>query len=142
MGGWQRDRMGHVPRVEVSQPRLEALFPLEAMGETAENIFDERPHLTREKQDAFALESQRRAVEAIQAGRFKDQIVPVEIPQKKKDPIVFATDEHPRYRKEGGGYVLDTSLEQLAKLAPAFRKGGTVTRATPAVSMMVQPRFF
>ncbi len=108
-------------------PRMEALFPLEAMGKTAENIYEKRTHLGREKQDAFALESHRRAVEAINSGRFKDQIVPVEIPQRKKDPILFDTDEHPRYRKENGRYVLDTSTEQLATLRPAFQKGGTVT---------------
>ena len=108
-------------------PKLEAMFPLEAMGETAENIFEEMPHLTREKQDAFALESQRRAVDAIASGRFKAQIVPVEIPQRKGDPICFEVDEFPRYKKVDGGYVLDTSMEQLAKLQPAFRKGGSVT---------------
>jgi acetyl-CoA C-acetyltransferase len=106
---------------------MEALFPLEAMGTTAENIYEARTHLTREKQDAFAVESHRRAVDAINAGRFKDEIEPVEIPQRKGEPIVFDTDEHPRYRKEDGRYVLDTSKEQLAKLKPVFRKGGTVT---------------
>jgi 3-oxoadipyl-CoA thiolase len=108
-------------------PSMEALFPLEAMGATAENIFEERPHLTREKQDVFAVESHRRAVDAINSGRFKEEITPVEIPQRKGDPIIFETDEHPRYRKDNGSYVLDTSLEQLAKLRPFFRKGGTVT---------------
>jgi 3-oxoadipyl-CoA thiolase len=108
-------------------PKMEALFPLEAMGETAENIYERYPHLTRERQDAFALESQRRAVEAINAGRFRDEIVPVEIPQKKGDPICVEVDEHPRYRVENGTYVLDTSMEQLGKLQPVFRKGGTVT---------------
>ncbi len=108
-------------------PRMEALFPLEAMGETAENIYEECPHLTREKQDSFALESQRRAVEAINAGRFMDEIVPVQVPQKRGDPLRVEVDEHPRYRVQNGSYVLDTSMEQLAKLSPAFRKGGTVT---------------
>jgi 3-oxoadipyl-CoA thiolase len=108
-------------------PRLEAMFPLEAMGETAENIYERMPELTREKQDAFALESHRRAVEAINAGRFKDEIVPVEIPQRKGDPIRFEVDEFPRYKIVDGQYVLDTSMEQLAKLKPVFRQGGTVT---------------
>jgi len=108
-------------------PKLEAMFPLETMGETAENISEANPHITREMQDAFALESQRRAVDAINAGRFKSQIVPVMIPQRKGDPIQFDTDEHPRYRKDSGQYVLDTTLDQLAKLNPAFRKGGSVT---------------
>lgn len=108
-------------------PRMEAMFPLEAMGETAENVFEQYPHLTREKQDAFALESHRRAVEAIAAGRFKDEIVPVEVPQRKGSPIIFDTDEHPRYKIVDGEYVLDTSMEALARLKPAFRKGGAVT---------------
>ncbi len=108
-------------------PRMEALFPLDAMGATAENIFEKYPHLTREKQDAYALESHRRAVDAIEAGRFVEEITPVEIPQRKGDPKVFDTDEHPRYRKEDGHYILDSSIEQLAKLKPAFRKGGSVT---------------
>jgi len=108
-------------------PRLEAMFPLEAMGETAENIYEQMPELTREKQDAFALESHRRAVDAINAGRFKDEIVPVEIPQRKGDPIRFEVDEFPRYKIVDGQYVLDTSMEQLAKLKPVFREGGTVT---------------
>ncbi|MCB0234177.1 MAG: acetyl-CoA C-acyltransferase, partial [Anaerolineae bacterium] len=118
-------------------PRMEAMFPLEAMGETAENIYelscDATGPLTggpisREEQDAFALESQRKAVEAIRAGRFHDEIVPVEIPQRKGPPVIVDTDEHPRYRRNATGEVeLDTNLEQLAKLRPAFRKDGTVT---------------
>jgi 3-oxoadipyl-CoA thiolase len=108
-------------------PRLEALFPLEQMGETAENIYEQYPHLTRERQDAYALESQRRAVDAIQNGRFADEIVPVEIPQRKGAPVVVAVDEHPRYRLAEGAYVLDTDLESLARLKPVFRPGGTVT---------------
>ncbi|MEZ4769512.1 MAG: thiolase family protein [Caldilineales bacterium] len=118
-------------------PRMEAMFPLEQMGETAENIYELSCDATgplaggpisRAEQDAFALESQRRAVEAIRNGRFRDEIVPVEIPQRKGPPLVVDTDEHPRYRRNAAGEVeLDTSLEQLAKLRPAFRKDGTVT---------------
>jgi 3-oxoadipyl-CoA thiolase len=108
-------------------PRMEAIFPLEAMGATAENIYEAHEHISRKRQDTFALESHRRAVEAINSGHFKDEIVPVIIPQRKRDPISFETDEHPRYRVENGRYILDTDLEQLAKLKPAFRKGGTVT---------------
>ncbi len=108
-------------------PRMEALFPLEAMGETAENIAGQMPHLTREQQDAFAFESHRRAVEAIREGRFRAEITPVEVPQRKGDPLVFDRDEHPRYRVENGELVLDTSLESLGKLRPVFRQGGTVT---------------
>jgi 3-oxoadipyl-CoA thiolase len=108
-------------------PRLETLFPLEVMGETAENIAEQFPHLTREKQDVFALESHRRAVDAINGERFKPQIVPVEVPRRKGEPILFDTDEFPRYRVENDQYILDTSMEQLARLRPAFRQGGTVT---------------
>lgn len=107
-------------------PKMEAMFPLEAMGETAENIY-EQTKISRERQDAFALESQRRTVEAINAGKFKAEIVPVIIPQKKKEPIVVDTDEYPRMKWGNGQYELSTSLEILGKLAPAFRKGGTVT---------------
>ena len=86
------------------------------MGMTAENIA-ERYAITREEQDKFALQSQERANKAIQSGRFKDEIVPVLVPQRKGDPVSFAVDEHPRM----------TSLEALAKLRPAFKKDGTVT---------------
>ena len=115
-------------------PKMEALFPLEAMGETAENIFEmscageiKGGEISREAQDAFAFESQRRACEAINNGRFQAEIVPVPIPQRKGDPIIVDTDEHPRIKKTDNGYELETSPEILAKLRPAFRKGGTVT---------------
>ena len=116
-------------------PRLEAMFPLEQMGETAENIYELSLQggvaggpITREAQDAFAVESQRRTVEAIRSGWFKDEIVPVEIAQRKGPPVVVDTDEHPRFRRSAAGEIeLDTSLEQLAKLGPIFRKGGAVT---------------
>jgi 3-oxoadipyl-CoA thiolase len=98
--------------------KMQALFPLESMGETAENIFDRQPEITREEQDQFAYQSQMRAKAAIESGRFKDEIIPVPIPQRKGDPILMDTDEHPRF---------DTTLEGLAKLKPAFRKNGTVT---------------
>jgi 3-oxoadipyl-CoA thiolase len=107
-------------------PKMEAMFPLEAMGETAENIYEQTP-ISRERQDAFALESQRRAVAAINTGRFQAEIVPVVIPQRKGEPLVVDTDEHPRMKKVDGRYELTTSMEVLAKLKPAFRAGGTVT---------------
>jgi acetyl-CoA C-acetyltransferase len=88
------------------------------MGETAENLAERYP-IPREAQDRFALASHQKAVAAQAAGRFSDEIVPVEIPQGKgKPPIVVAADEGPRG---------DTSLEALGKLAPVFRKGGSVT---------------
>ncbi len=115
-------------------PAMSALFPLEPMGETAENIYQMSlegkivgGEITREQQDAFALESQRRAVFAMNAGFFKREIVGVPIPNRKGDPIIFDTDEYPRHKKTEHGLELDTSLEQLAKLQPAFRKNGTVT---------------
>lgn len=107
-------------------PRLEAIHPQTSLGDTAENIAEEM-EISRQEQDAFALESHRRAVAAINAGRFKAEIAPVAIAQRKGDPLLVDTDEHPRYRRENGHYVLDTSMEQLAKLPAAFRKGGTVT---------------
>jgi 3-oxoadipyl-CoA thiolase len=108
-------------------PKMEQLFPLEGMGETAENIYDETG-ISRKEQDAFALESQRRAAAAIEAGRFKDEIVPVPILQRKGLPVLVDTDEHPRIEIDTDGKVrLTTSAEQLAKLRPAFRAGGTVT---------------
>jgi acetyl-CoA acetyltransferase family protein len=109
-----------------NNPKMDALYPIVSLGETAENIAEEM-HISREEQDAFAVESHRRAVDAINAGRFRDEIVPISVPQRKGAPIPVETDEHPRYREENGRYVLDTSVEQLAKLRPAFRKGGTVT---------------
>jgi 3-oxoadipyl-CoA thiolase len=97
--------------------RLAEMYYPFSMGETAENVADGWK-VSREDQDAFAAESQRRAGEAIASGKFRDEIVPIEIPQKKGDPVVFDTDEHPRP---------DTNAEKLAKLQPAFRKGGSVT---------------
>jgi acetyl-CoA C-acetyltransferase len=87
------------------------------MGMTAENVA-EKYGITREMQDEIGYQSQKKAVAAIEAGKFKAEIVPVEIPQKKGDPKIFDTDEHPR---------ADTTLEGLAKLKPAFKKDGTVT---------------
>ncbi|MFN8444275.1 MAG: acetyl-CoA C-acetyltransferase [Caldilineaceae bacterium] len=115
-------------------PKLEALFPLEQMGETAENIYEQSCKgqiaggtIPREEQDRFAWQSQQRAVNALNQGTFQREITPVPIPQRRGDPILFDTDEHPRYRKVDGTFQLDTSPEDLAKLRPAFRKGGTVT---------------
>ncbi|HEU5322219.1 MAG TPA: acetyl-CoA C-acyltransferase, partial [Methylomirabilota bacterium] len=87
------------------------------MGCTGE-IVAEKYGVTREQQDQYALDSHRKAIAAIQAGKFKDEILPVPIPQKKGEPVPFADDESPR---------ADTSLEALAKLKPAFKNGGTVT---------------
>jgi 3-oxoadipyl-CoA thiolase len=99
-------------------PKLAEMHYPYSMGETAENVA-ERWNVSRERQDAFALESQQRAVAAIEAGRFDDQIAPVEVAGRKGETTVVARDEHPR---------ADTSKEALAKLSPAFRaEGGSVT---------------
>src|SRR5690606_21362558 len=97
-------------------PRMEVLFPLEQMGETAENVA-EKYGIGREAQDRFAFDSHRKAVEAWERGIFRDEVVPVEIPQRKGQALVFDRDEGPRP---------DTTLEKLATLKPAFRKGGSV----------------
>ena len=89
------------------------------MGVTAENVA-EQWGITREELDEFSLKSQQKAEAAIKAGKFKDEIVPVVIPQKKGDPIVFDTDEYPKF---------GASLEKMAKLKPAFKKDGVVTAA-------------
>ena len=87
------------------------------MGITTENIV-EKYGFTREEQDAFASASQNKAEAAVTAGRFKDEIIPVVIPQRKGDPVVFDTDEQPRF---------GCTPEALAKLRPAFKKDGSVT---------------
>lgn len=108
-------------------PKMEQTIPLEGMGQTAENIYEETG-ISREEQDAFSLESQRRAAAAIEAGHFKDEIVPVPVPQRKGPPLLVDTDEHPRIEIDADGKVrLTTGAEKLARLRPAFRAGGTVT---------------
>ena len=100
-------------------PRMQEKYGTEQMGETAENIAQMKPHITRQKQDEFSVRSHQRAIAAIDSGRFAEEILPVTIPQRKGDPKVVDTDERPRR---------DTNLESLARLKPAFRKeGGTVT---------------
>lgn len=113
-------RMNNVPMVDtmVNDGLWEA-FNQYHMGITAENIA-EQWGLTREELDEFALASQQKAEAAVKAGKFKDEIVPVEIPQRKGDPIVFDTDEYPKF---------GASMEKMAKLKPAFKKDGVVTAA-------------
>lgn len=89
------------------------------MGITAENIA-EKYAITKEQQDQFALASQQKAQAAIESGRFKDEIIPFAIPQRKGDPLIFAEDENPR---------LNASIEGIAKMRPAFKKDGTVSAA-------------
>ena len=103
-------------------PRLAAMFPPESMGETAENVA-ERYRITREDQDRFALASQRKWAAAHEAGKWREEIVPVEVAGPKGRRAVVDVDEHPRP---------DTTLEKLASLPPAFRPGGTVTAGNSA----------
>ncbi|HEX8427008.1 3-oxoadipyl-CoA thiolase [Hymenobacter sp.] len=98
-------------------PRMEELYGTDAMGETAENLA-ERDHISREDQDQFAYDSHQRAGRARDSGRFAEEIVPVPIPQRKGEPLLFAQDEFIKS---------NTTLEGLTKLRPAFRKTGTVT---------------
>jgi 3-oxoadipyl-CoA thiolase len=100
-------------------PKMKEMHGTESMGETAENIAKERPHITRELQDMFSLRSHQLAIAAIDSGRFNKEIISVSIPQRKGDAVIVDTDERPRR---------DTSMELLARLKPAFAKeGGTVT---------------
>lgn len=100
-------------------PRMKEMYGTDSMGETAENIAEQRPHLTRELQDQFSVRSHQRAITAIDSGKFSEEIIPIPVPQKKGDPLIVTTDERPRR---------DTTMESLARLKPAFKKeGGTVT---------------
>ena len=113
----------------MSQPS--SIYGSFTMIQTADTVA-KRYNISREEQDEFALQSQQRAVAAIDAGRFKDEIVPVFIPQGKKDPVCFDTDEYPRR---------DTSLEKLAKLKPVFPEGfvtaGNATGRNDGASMLL-----
>ncbi|MCJ1882025.1 acetyl-CoA C-acetyltransferase [Pseudomonas nitroreducens] len=111
-------RMGHAKLVDsMIQDGLWDAFNDYHMGITAENLV-EKYGISREDQDAFAAESQRKAAEAIEAGRFKTEITAIEIPQRKGEALRFDTDEQPR---------AGTTAESLAKLKPAFKKDGSVT---------------
>ncbi|MBN8293077.1 acetyl-CoA C-acyltransferase family protein [Rhodobacter sp. NTK016B] len=108
-------KMGDTKFLDMMLGALTCPFGTGHMGVTAENVSDEHD-ISREAQDAFAMESQERAARAIAEGRFKDQIVPI-VMKGRKGEIVFDTDEHPK----------QTSLEKLAALKPAFKKDGSVT---------------
>ena len=97
--------------------QLKEMYENESMGETAENIYEKMP-VAREEQDRFALQSHQRAIAAMDEGRFAEELVPVEIPQRRGEAVVVDSDERPRR---------DTTLEALGRLRPAFRKDGTVT---------------
>jgi acetyl-CoA C-acetyltransferase len=111
-------RIGHDQVIDaVIQDGLWCSFGQTHMGITAENIADKFA-ISREEQDAFAVQSQQKAEDAITSGRFSDEILPVEVPQKRGDPTLFDTDEFPRF---------GTTVEKLSKLKPAFREDGTIT---------------
>ncbi|MCI5697468.1 MAG: acetyl-CoA C-acetyltransferase [Clostridiales bacterium] len=113
-------RMGDVKMIDMMvHDGLTDIFNNYHMGITAENIA-EQWGITREELDEFSVKSQAKAEAAIKAGKFKDEIVPVEVPQRKGDPIVFDTDEHPKF---------GSNLEKISKLRPAFKKDGVVTAA-------------
>jgi acetyl-CoA acetyltransferase family protein len=125
-------RLGHRTVIDSTvgwrfeNPKMNKMYPIVSLGETAEKVADKH-NISREDQDIFALESQRRAIKALNSGRFNDEILPITIPQIKGDPLIFDTDEYPRYIVQDEHYQLDTSLEILSSLRPAFREGGTVT---------------
>jgi acetyl-CoA acyltransferase len=98
-------------------PLMKAKYGVDAMPETGEIVAEEF-HISRKDQDAFALRSQQRTGEAIRSGRMKQEIIPVPIPQKKGDSLLFSEDEHPRP---------DTTLEALSKLKPVVKPDGTIT---------------
>lgn len=110
-------RMGDVKMMDsMVNDGLTDAFNSYHMGVTAENVA-EKFSISREDQDTFAFRSQEKTQAALKQGRFKDEIVPVMVPQRKKDPLVFEVDEHPRA----------TTVEILSKLRPAFKDNGTVT---------------
>ena len=114
------ERMGNGTLVDLMiTDGLQDVFNQYHMGITAENVA-EKFGVSRRDQDELALASQQKAEAAITSGRFKEEIVPVPIPQKKKDPVLFDTDEHPRF---------GSTMEALEKLKPAFKSDGTVTAA-------------
>lgn len=98
-------------------PKMEKMLPLESMGETGENVA-EKYKIARQEQDEFALRSHAKAVDAQRNSRFADELIAVELPTRKGEPVIFSHDEQPR---------ADTTIEKLAKLSPAFRKDGSVT---------------
>jgi len=111
-------RLGHGELVDsMIQDGLWDVYENYHMGCTGE-VVAEKYGVSRRQQDEYALESHRKAIAAIKAGKFKDEILPVPLPQKKGEPVMFTVDETPRE---------DTSLEALARLKPAFKEGGTVT---------------
>ncbi|MCD7033273.1 acetyl-CoA C-acetyltransferase [Metabacillus sp. GX 13764] len=130
-------RMGDQALIDsMTSDGLTCAFNQYHMGVTAENLA-EKYSISREEQDEFAAESQRRAQKAIEEGKFKEEIVPVSIPQRKGEPVLFDTDEFPR---------AGSNAEKLSKLRPAFKKDGTVTAGNAsgindgAAALVVMPK--
>ena len=125
-------KIGHRPIYDSTvgwrfdNPEMNKLYPILSLGETAERVADNYK-ISQLEQDEFSLQSQERAINAINEGSFKDEIIEVSVSQRKGNTIIFDTDEYPRYRQENGKLILNTSIEKLSNLKPAFRKGGTVT---------------
>ena len=121
--GPQHPKAGNITIYDTSlgwrypNPKMEQMFPLEAMGCTAENIVD-RMNISRQDQDAFALASQQKATNAIANGIFDEEIIPIEAPAGRRKTALISKDEGPR---------ADSTMEKLAKLRPVFRQGGSVT---------------
>ncbi len=109
-----------------NNPKMDEMYPIVSLGEGAEVIAEEM-QISRDDQDAYSLESHTRAIAAINDGKFKDEILPIAVPQRRGDPVIVDTDEHPRYEKSNGSYELAIDTESLAKLRPAFKKDGSVT---------------
>ena len=109
-----------------NNPKMDELYPIMSLGEGAEVIAQEM-QISREEQDTYSIQSHSRAIAAINDGKFKDEIIPISVPQRRGDAIIVDTDEHPRYEKNNSTYELAIDTESLAKLRPAFKKDGSVT---------------
>ena len=109
-----------------NNPKMDELYPIVSLGEGAEVIAEEM-QISREDQDSYSLQSHTRAIAAINDGKFTDEIIAISVPQRRGDPVIVDTDEHPRYEKSGDTYELAIDTESLGKLRPAFKKNGSVT---------------
>ena len=95
------------------------MYPIISLGEGAELIAEEM-QITREEQDAYALESHRRAIDALNSGRFAEEITPVAVPQRRGDPVLVDTDEHPRYTRRDGKFEIAITAADLGRSAPGL----------------------
>ncbi|MEE3000320.1 MAG: thiolase family protein [Pseudomonadota bacterium] len=109
-----------------NNPKMNEMYPIISLGEGAEIIAEEM-QITRKEQDKYSLESHKRAVAAINDNKFKDEVIPISVPQRRGEAIVVDTDEHPRYEKKKGRFELSVDRKSLSNLQPAFKKNGSVT---------------